>query len=547
MFATYCALSEVHHDSVDITDFHIGGGADLGIDGIAIILNGTPINSVEEVQGQMDSSGHVDVMFMFVQAKSSSSFSGESIANFLDGVDEFFSENPRLPMNDRVVSLRLIMEEVYANSSKFKKSKPVCRVCYATTGRWTDDPYLIAKVEKSVDVLRSTNLFSDVQFVPMGADELQEAYQRSKNSVTAEFAFANKVLLPPIDGVDEAYFGWISATEYLKIIEDGVGGVRKSLFTDNVRDFQSYNPVNTEIYSTIESKNDRGRFVVLNNGITIVARSLSTTRDKVIISDYQIVNGCQTSHVLFEAKEYVDETVHVPVKVIATQNEDVVNRIVTATNRQTQVTTDDLHARLGFAKKLESYFVAHDDKERLYLERRSRQYAAVQGIEKVRIVTKPQLIKAFAGMFLNEPHRALGYSGELDPWVGSKIFNDLHKLEPYYTAAYAHYKLEFFFRNGAIDSVYKPARFHLLMIVRSQVAGPAIPDLTTRKAEKYSQTICESLWDGAKALKAFSDATQVVDKVVQIEDLSRDYAKARPFLDDINAQLGTVPLRGGSA
>ncbi len=49
-------------------------------------------------------------------------------------------------------------------------------------------------------------------------------------------------------------------------------------------------------------------------------------------------------------------------------------------------------------------------------------------------------------MFLDDPHRAARYYySDLRIQVGSKIFNDSHKLEPYYVSAYAYYKLEFLF------------------------------------------------------------------------------------------------------
>ncbi len=68
----------------------------------------------------------------------------------------------------------------------------------------------------------------------------------------------------------------------------------RGLFYDNVRDFQGDNPVNKEIDDTLKS-DERDLFVLLNNGITIVAESLSKTGDIFTIEDYQIVNGCQTS------------------------------------------------------------------------------------------------------------------------------------------------------------------------------------------------------------------------------------------------------------
>jgi AIPR protein len=118
--------------------------------------------------------------------------------------------------------------------------------------------------------------------------------------------------------------------------------------------------------------------------------------------------------------------------VIATEDEEIINPVITATNRQTQATTEDLYALGAFQKKLEALFSAYPDKKRLYYERRSKQYNAVPDIEKVRIITKPQQIRAFAAMFLDDPHRASRYYADLRAQVGDKIFNERHKLEPYY-------------------------------------------------------------------------------------------------------------------
>lgn len=85
---------------------------------------------------------------------------------------------------------------------------------------------------------------------------------------------SKKVSLPSIDGVDQAYVGIVSAPEYLRLITDQSGGIRKSLFYENVRDFQDYNPVNKEIRSTLRDIDKRPRFVVMNNGVTIVAREI---------------------------------------------------------------------------------------------------------------------------------------------------------------------------------------------------------------------------------------------------------------------------------
>ena len=65
-------------------------------------------------------------------------------------------------------------------------------------------------------------------------------------------------------------------------------------------------------------------FSVLNNGVTIVAESISSSGNKFTINNYQIVNGCQTSHVLFNNK-YLDgmDNTNIPLKLIGTNDENV--------------------------------------------------------------------------------------------------------------------------------------------------------------------------------------------------------------------------------
>jgi hypothetical protein len=53
------------------------------------------------------------------------------------------------------------------------------------------------------------------------------------------------------------------------------------------------------------------RFAVLNNGITIVTRNLRVVGDEVHIRDFQVVNGCQTCHVLFDERSHLNNDVQV--------------------------------------------------------------------------------------------------------------------------------------------------------------------------------------------------------------------------------------------
>lgn len=96
---------------------------------------------------------------------------------------------------------------------------------------------------------------------------------------------------------------------------------------------------------------------------------------------------------------------------------------------------------MSFSKKLEQFFQTYAMPYTLYYERRDGQYDRL-GIEKTRIVLPSNVIRAFASMFLNQPHRTTRSYKALSEKVGNEIFAVGHKLEPYYAAAYGLYRLD---------------------------------------------------------------------------------------------------------
>ena len=140
------------------------------------------------------------------------------------------------------------------------------------------------------------------------------------------------------------------------------------------------------------------------------------------VEGFQVVNGCQTSHVLYNSRSNLTTDMHVPVRLIVSDNDEIKNKIIKATNRQTTVKNEELVALTDFQKTLEHYYAAQPEEYRLYYERRSQQYRSSTGIEKIRITTISSQIRAFSSMFLDEPHRASRYYGTLLTSVKNKIF-----------------------------------------------------------------------------------------------------------------------------
>jgi hypothetical protein len=531
-FACFLALSSHYDDTVQTEDFVTGEGSDTGIDAVATIINGALITDPDEVQDCLDQNGYLDVTFVFVQAERSTGFDAAKIGTFGFGVLDFFSEEPRMPRNAAIKDAAEIMASAYGQSSKFKPGNPACILYYVTTGTWIADPNLEARKDLVLESLRQQNLFSDVSLIPIGADGIQKLFTRSRNKIARDFSFAGRTVIGEVPvGVTEAYLGVIPANAFLDLVQDERGNLIKSIFYDNVRDFQDYNAVNTRIKETLADPNSRSRFALLNNGITVVAKKLRSTGNRLHIEDYQIVNGCQTSHVLWLNKDSLDESVMVPLRVIATDDEDITSSIIRATNSQTAVGEDQLLALSDFQKRLEAYFESFEAPRRLHYERRSRQYNGTQ-VEKTRIISPSALIRSYASMFLSEPHRATRNYNTVRERVGKEVFGVGQKLLPYYAAASAQYKLEFLFRNNVLDSKYKPARYHLLLAFRLLVNSGDPPRPTSNESDRYAQKIVDVLWDTALANEKFHAACAMVDAVAR-GNFDRDHIRTQSFTEEL--------------
>lgn len=537
-FTAFLAVSRHHGESFDTADVVTGAGGDTGIDAIAVLVNGVLVTDSELVAELAETNGFVDASFVFVQAERSSGFESAKIGQFGFGVGDFFKEHPTLPRNEQVRCASEVMAAVFNASGKFKRGNPACRLYYVTTGRWAGDANLEARRQAVVEDLEQLGIFRQVEFVPLGADGIQRIYNQTKNAIARDFQFADRTVLPEMPGVKEAYLGFLPAPEFLRLLDDGTGGILKSLFYDNVRDWQSYNPVNTDIKATLASATQRARFALMNNGITIIAKTLRATGNKFHIEDYQIVNGCQTSHVLFDVGAGgLDDTVVVPLRLIATDDDEVIGSIVKATNRQTEVKEEQLIALSDFQKRLEAYFQTFAPQQRLFYERRSRQYNAVAGIEKTRIVTPAALIRAHASMFLAEPHRTTRTYRLLLEQLGKAIFGPGDRMEPYYYAASALYRVEFLFRNGALDSKLKPARYHVLMAARMLAMPARPPRSNSHEMERYCEPLTRDIWDATKAEALLKRAASIVESAAG-GDLNRDKVRTQPFTELVAKAAG---------
>ncbi len=278
-------------------------------------------------------------------------------------------------------------------------------------------------------------------------------------------------------------------------------------------------------------------FVVLNNGITVVCRALQLTGNKCVLNGFQIVNGCQTSTVLYNHRlEFDSDSVLVPLKLVSTENDEIVNSIIRATNSQNAVKPEELEAMTDFQKKLEVYYRTFTGAGVLYYERRSKQWMSSK-VEKTRVVTIPNQIKSLASMFLDLPHRVSGYYGTVRNRIGDRMFRSEHMLIPYYTSALALYRVDCLFRNRTLDAKFKPLRWFLLMLFRKRVAGDC-PQLFNKQIEKYCEAIVEILVNPDVSATEFQKILDILESG-GLPEINKDTLKTQSLRDRLVEILGS--------
>ena len=533
MFASYCAVEQHYSDTYDLADIITGEGGDCGIDAIAIIVNGTMITSKEEIDDLLElNKKFSDISFVFIQAKTTAGFDYGDMGTFGAGVKDCFSEHPQMVRNRAVQEKCSIIDYLFSKVT-FIKRKPNCYLYYITTGKWVDDQNCTGRMNIAVSDLQSLNMFDDVKYIPVDTNLLQKYYRSTIDAIEAEIEFDNKILLPDIQDVTQSYLGFIDYTEYMKLIVGENGDIKKSVFYDNVRDFQGDNPVNHEMAETVCS--DPNKFVLFNNGVTVICKQLTNIGKKFTLTDYQIVNGCQTSHVLYNNMGTISDGLQIPIKLIETEDEETVNRIIKATNRQTEVSNEQLIALNEFHRRLEAFYGTFSGNNRLYYERRSKQYSYGTDIEKVRIVSIGTQIKSAASMFYDKPHLASRYYGRLLSTTAG-MFDDNHQLLPYYTCAFTLYRLEYLFRNKSLPSQYRKFKYYILMMLKYSIAEEKIPEMNANKMNKLCECILKIANDNARLIEEVNKLTPLLDKYV--EDItSTESTKSGALVENLKSEL----------
>ncbi|MGX8700922.1 AIPR family protein [Caproiciproducens sp.] len=559
----YTLISKLHPEAfvdprfLEVVD--VDDRSTFGLDGIAFIVNDNLVLSKDDISLYAKSK-NLDVKILFIQTKIETGYDTGDISKTINAAKSFLGTRILLPKdNNSIQNAYEIYEELfkYGNSKYLNSHSPECIIYYVTAGKPCVDSLVNSLCTSEQDTF--TRLFPDIKSVhihTIDADNIISSYKELENRIEVIINFKNSISFDKIDQVDQAYLGYMSANEYLNIITDSQGDLRKRLFYENVRDYQGFdNPVNSEIRSTILDSKMQDKFVLLNNGITIVTKHFkSLGANQYEMSDFNIVNGCQTSYEIYASKDKIRNVV-LPLKIIHTTDPDIISKIVKATNRQTPVPDEAFIALDTYHKRLQEVFGLYSKElpVKVFYERRSGEFDLIEmPINNYQIINLHGLIRAvtctyFQAAYMvynNNPANILRNRSHM-------LFQQDHKPEIYYISNYLlalFIKMDNERRFGRASYKY---RFYIPMIVKVLLSQDIqIPNLNSNKIEKDAAKIIDILKGDPKviesnyfiAMKLLQDTISQYQKQyphVYIDNILRDPRLNRMILANAEKYIKT--------
>ena len=499
----------------------LGGCDDMGLDSVIIIVNNEYIvddltQLLEVIDDIYDNSRLINsVDFIFTQTKTSGEFEVGGIHKMISGFRQFMLYDDLLTSNKELrdkFDIRKYLDDRVENIEKIN-----VYVYYMTQAKRDFDSREIEKFKMEMskirdDIISCGYTCEEFELIPCRLSAVIEMYKKyAQFQQKARFRVSGALPLPAVEGIDTSFMTYTYLDEFLNIIstndkklsiEDRNVKLNETIFEENVRSFQGEkNEVNSKILDTLKS-GDAEKFFILNNGITMIAEKVisdNTHRD-FTVHDPQIINGCQTSNMLYryylhlrkecETKEALLgklREVSVPLKIIEVKNSELTSRIVETTNNQTSINSDQLYALTSIAREVQEFFnEIHDDdgKQDIYYERRSNEYAYKENIIKAHTVKHDRMLSIYAATYLELPHKSSRYVKNLKNVDTLKlVFNDENHPINFFSVAYAYRQYE------SEKRFNKNLRWHTLMTHNIIFGKYYAKDECSRKSFKLDDEI----------------------------------------------------------
>lgn len=397
---------------------------DYGIDAIYLTANGDSIDSIEQLEDYNKDSKFV---FHILQFKKSKGIDQADLLKLKEGINEVFvdescDESKNEFLFELLQKLNLLKNELY---KKFSTQQIKVNV-YIAFGGLEENILKDDIVSKQLNDIRELLNNGGYQYNDIIIVDAQKFLLLEKQGDEIVDILKVQKTIKYITELENdkklnGYISIVGASEIGKLVKVW----QNQLFEANIRDFYKRNELNNKILDTASSDNEAKYFWSFNNGLTITCRKVEELpNDQYKLYGLQIVNGCQTSNSLYIAynnmlrvnelrakdnlndqeneelesilQKSLNETSSVLLKIIETNDTELIYRITETTNSQTPIKAFSLKANEDIQRNIEDFLTPHN----IYYERRINFYRN-QG--KKNVITIQKLFQLYFAQILFKP------------------------------------------------------------------------------------------------------------------------------------------------
>lgn len=511
----------------------VGGGNDGGIDGFFTFLDGVLVDEDHEIFGSgfkaSDARRHINIDVWIVQAKRETSFTETTFDKWQSSLGRLLDLTLQEDALGQLYSKELIARSrIFTNAWRIlsiRNPRITVHIDYVTKGDCQSVGQPVETKRSDLEELVAAKVpGATVVARLIGAAELWSI-------LSTEPEYDLQLLVAQYVPLGGAYSGLVRLADYYEFLSDSRNELRTNLFDWNVRDYQGEVTVNKGIQSTLESDSDED-FWWFNNGVTILCSDANIgAENRFTLSGVQIVNGMQTSYEIFMAlKEKTpddrDRKRSVAVRIIKTQDEDVRDRIIRATNSQTRVPDASLHATEQIHRQIEAHFKAHG----WYYDRRKNFYKNT-GKPGDRIISIGGLGQAVTAIGLSRPDDARARPTTLlnNPSDYKQIFDPKIDLAIFLWLATTQRLIDSMLIQQAERYIRTNLRFHVSCYLVTRQLGSQI--YNPKQLREIAATPFET--DEMAVFSAVHRLERIADEISYDEEWSFDrIAKSKRFAEE---------------
>jgi hypothetical protein len=437
-----------------------------GIDGIGIFVNDKLLTEENDLE-RIGENERIKIKICFIQATTSSRFDGKKFKAYIDKVVDFLTETFVIEPFSSIYK-KLLDEEGEYIDNLIETPEVNLYFISARTNYKIEDKYIKTEKEKfkKREDLNYRISVDKIEFLQK--NEINKLYDNINKFHSVQLTFSNVMQLDEEEKIPISLMSILNFKELKNIILTSNGNLREHLFVENPRSFIGYSDINKSIKETLEDNNIKQYFPYLNNGLTILCDAIEkhkTKKDTYILQYPRIINGCQTTHILYEAfKENISgiDNIKIFAKIIATEDSnELKEKIIFTTNNQNSI-SKDLQSLNDFLKKLEEFFIGNTNFE-IYFERLRGQYSNIHPPYKK--IDIENLAKVYISIFFQEPHQMKSNAlKKIEKYQrNNKIFNEKDNENRYFFSAILFYWLNKKLINKDLILKSKTMDMHFLL------------------------------------------------------------------------------------